>query len=333
MRWNRTLELLQVHCQGEIGKVLVSGAPEIPGATLLDRMNHINTVDDSLRRFVTFEPRANVAMTVNLLQPPVHPEADAGFIVLQADRAHPMSGSNCICVVTALLETGRLKMVEPETIVRLDTPAGLITARAQYKDGRCLSVSLDNVPAFVEMLDLEIETPQWGRIKADIAFGGVFYALVDVEQIGLSIEPVHARALAEAGIALRHVEQGLNVAMYRSNIPTRSVGVFHGPTVVSMRPLKAADAIRAVQITARTPQVHGAPIHIGDPALIGIADLNRPDYGDAVAVHDDELPVFWACGVTPQAAIAAARPAFCITHAPGHMLVTDRLNRELRQAH
>ena len=203
MRWNRTLELLQVHCQGEIGKVLVSGAPEIPGATLLDRMNHINTVDDSLRRFVTFEPRANVAMTVNLLQPPVHPEADAGFIVLQADRAHPMSGSNCICVVTALLETGRLKMVEPETIVRLDTPAGLITARAQCKDGRCLSVSLDNVPAFVETLDLEIETPQWGRIRADIAFGGVFYALVDVEQIGLSIEPVHARELAEAGIALR----------------------------------------------------------------------------------------------------------------------------------
>ncbi|MBV5291555.1 MAG: putative hydro-lyase [Curvibacter lanceolatus] len=149
--------------------------------------------------------------------------------------------------------------------------------------------------------------------------------------LGCSFSFEHA--LLEAGIVLRHVEQGLNVAMYRSNIPTHSAGVFRGPTVVSMRPMKAADAIRAVQITARTPQVHGAPIHIGDPALIGIADLSRPDYGDAVAVHANELPVFWACGVTPQAAIAAARPAFCITHAPGHMLVTDRLNRELRQAH
>ena len=148
--------------------------------------------------------------------------------------------------------------------------------------------------------------------------------------LGCSFSFEHA--LLEAGIKLRHVEQGLNVAMYRSNIPTRSVGVFHGPTVVSMRPLKAADAIRAVQITARTPLVHGAPIHIGDPALIGITDLARPDYGDAVAVRDDELPVFWACGVTPQAAIAAARPAFCITHAPGHMLVTDRLNRDLQQS-
>jgi uncharacterized protein YcsI (UPF0317 family) len=135
--------------------------------------------------------------------------------------------------------------------------------------------------------------------------------------------------LLAAGIPLRHVQQGRNVAMYRTNIATRSAGPFHGPLVVSMRPMKAADAIRAVQITARVPEVHGAPIHLGDPSLIGIGDLDRPDYGDAVAVLPDELPVFWACGVTPQSAIATARPAFCITHAPGHMLVTDRLNRHL----
>ena len=139
------LELLLVHCQGEIGKVLVGGAPEIPGDTILAKMNHINSVDDRLRRFVTFEPRAHVAMTVNLLLPPCRNDADAAFIVLQPDRAHPMSGSNCICVVTALLETGRVKMIEPETIVKLDTAAGLITARAQCKNGRCLSVSLDTV--------------------------------------------------------------------------------------------------------------------------------------------------------------------------------------------
>jgi len=145
--------------------------------------------------------------------------------------------------------------------------------------------------------------------------------------LGCSFSFEHA--LLEAGIPLRHVTEGRNVAMYRTNIPTRPVGVFKGPTVVSMRPLKAADAIRAVQITSRTPQVHGAPIHIGNPKLIGIHDINQPDYGDAVAVNDDELPVFWACGVTPQAAIAAARPAFCITHAPGHMLVTDQLNSAL----
>ena len=136
-------------------------------------------------------------------------------------------------------------------------------------------------------------------------------------------------ALLEAAIPLRHIAQNRNVAMYRSNIATAPAGEFKGPMVVSMRPLKAADAIRAIQITSRFPNVHGAPVHMGNPALIGIADLAAPDYGDAVDVLPDEIPVFWACGVTPQAAIAQARPEFCITHAPGAMLITDLLNHQL----
>ncbi len=136
-------------------------------------------------------------------------------------------------------------------------------------------------------------------------------------------------ALLEAGIPLRHIAQNRNVAMYRSNMATSPAGVFNGPMVVSMRPLKAPDAIRAIQITSRFPNVHGAPVHIGNPALIGIADLAKPDYGDAVDVLPDEIPVFWACGVTPQAAITQARPEFCITHAPGAMLITDLLNHHL----
>ncbi len=137
------------------------------------------------------------------------------------------------------------------------------------------------------------------------------------------------QALMDAGIGLRHVQQNKNVAMYRSNIATEPAGAFNGPMVVSMRPMKAADAIRAVQITSRFPGVHGAPVHMGDPAQIGIADISKPDYGDAVDVLPDELPVFWACGVTPQAAITQARPSFCITHAPGAMLITDLLNAQL----
>ena len=136
-------------------------------------------------------------------------------------------------------------------------------------------------------------------------------------------------ALLEAGIPLRHITQKRNVAMYCSNIATSPAGVFSGPMVVSMRPLKAADAIRAIQITSRFPNVHGAPVHMGSPVLIGIADLATPDYGDAVEVLPDEIPVFWACGVTPQAAITQARPEFCMTHAPGAMLITDLLNHHL----
>jgi uncharacterized protein YcsI (UPF0317 family) len=137
------------------------------------------------------------------------------------------------------------------------------------------------------------------------------------------------QALLDAGLPVRHIEQGRNVPMYRTSIATAAAGPFHGPLVVTMRPMPAAAVIRAVQVTSRFPDVHGAPVHIGDPSLIGIADLARPDYGDAVDVARDELPVFWACGVTPQAAIAQARLPFCITHAPGAMLITDLLNHEL----
>ncbi len=134
-------------------------------------------------------------------------------------------------------------------------------------------------------------------------------------------------ALMDAGIPLRHVERGVNVAMYRSAIACAPAGVFHGPMVVSMRPIKARDVSTVVEICARFPHVHGAPVQVGDPRSLGIADLARPDYGDAVSVEDGEVPVFWACGVTPQAVAQAARLPFCITHAPGKMLVTDEPTR------
>jgi uncharacterized protein YcsI (UPF0317 family) len=129
-------------------------------------------------------------------------------------------------------------------------------------------------------------------------------------------------------LRLRHIEEQRNVPMYRTNIACTPAGAFHGPLVVSMRPYAPADAIRAIQITTRFPAVHGAPVHLGRPDLIGIDDLAAPDYGEAVTVRDDEMPVFWACGVTPQSVIRAARPPFAITHAPGCMLVTDRRNSE-----
>lgn len=219
MTFDKELEILLVHCQGESGNVLVGGAPEIPGTTILDKLNWLNDTDNSLRLFLTREPRAQVVHTTNLLLEPTRPDADAAFIVLQPDRAHPMSGSNCICVVTALLESGRVPMVEPETLVRLDTAAGLIVARARCENGRCVSVSLDNVPAFVQALDVAVQTPRWGEIRADIAFGGVFYAQIDADRVGLAITPDNARALAEAGTGIKALlaEQ---VAVQHPEIPS-----------------------------------------------------------------------------------------------------------------
>lgn len=136
-------------------------------------------------------------------------------------------------------------------------------------------------------------------------------------------------ALEAEGLTPRHVRAGTTVPMFRTSIECAPAGIFRGPMVVSMRPYKPADAIRAVQITARYPAVHGAPVHLADPAAIGIADLAKPDYGQPVAVEAGEIPVFWACGVTPQVAIARAKPPFAITHAPGRMLATDLHNARL----
>lgn len=136
-------------------------------------------------------------------------------------------------------------------------------------------------------------------------------------------------ALMSEGIALRHVEQGRNVAMYKTSIDTTPAGRFAGKLVVSMRPLRPADAIRAIQICTRFPAVHGAPIHIGVPEQIGITSLESPDFGDTPSVRADELPVFWACGVTPQVAVMQARPPLAISHSPGCMLITDIANARL----
>jgi uncharacterized protein YcsI (UPF0317 family) len=191
-------------------------------------------------------------------------------------------------------------------------------------------------PALGEDLDVRTDLPRY-RVWRD----GV---LVDEPQdvlkwwrddlvtfaIGCSFS--FEQALIEDGIEVRHITRNCTVPMYRTAIETAPAGIFHGPLVVSMRPFKAADAIRAIEITSRYPLAHGAPVHIGKPELIGIADLARPDYGDPVPIGEDEMPVFWACGVTPQAAIAVARPEFCITHYPGAMLVTDRLINEFATA-
>lgn len=130
-------------------------------------------------------------------------------------------------------------------------------------------------------------------------------------------------ALLAADVPVRHLEQSRNVPMFRTSIPCRPAGRLSGPMVVSMRPVPAAQVATAVRVTARYPAVHGAPVHVGDPAELGITDLSAPDFGDAVEVRPGDVPVFWACGVTPQAAVMASRPEFAIGHAPGHMAITD----------
>jgi len=188
------------------------------------------------------------------------------------------------------------------------------------------------VPELGEDLDIRTDLPRYrvwknGELAAEPEDISEFWR-DDLVSFVIGCSFSFEEALMAEGIELRHIARGCNVPMYRTSMATHAAGPFHGPMVVSMRPLKPADAIRAVQITTRFPSVHGAPVHIGKPELIGIKDVMKPDYGDAVEVRGDELPVFWACGVTPQSVIATVKPEFCITHYPGSMLVTDRKNTE-----
>jgi uncharacterized protein YcsI (UPF0317 family) len=188
------------------------------------------------------------------------------------------------------------------------------------------------LPALGEDLDIRTDLPRY-RVWRD---GALVEEPQDLKRwwrddlvtfaIGCSFS--FEQALIEDGIELRHFTCNCTVPMYRTSIETVPAGPFHGPLVVSMRPMKPADAIRAVQITTRFPSVHGAPVHLAKPEAIGIADIARPDWGDAVPIGADEIPVFWACGVTPQSVIMSVKPEFCITHYPGAMLVTDRRNTE-----
>ncbi|WP_282610037.1 proline racemase family protein [Pelagibius sp. Alg239-R121] len=243
MRWKKTANLVEAHAEGEVGRVVTGGVLEVPGETILDKLRHLNEVDDSLRQFLVFEPRGYAQMSTDLLFAPTRPEADAGFIVLQGDKAHAMSGSNSICVVTVLLETGILEMQEPETIVTLDTAAGLVTATAKCRDGKCESVSLAMPPSFVDQLDARVEVEGIGEISVDIAFGGIFYALVDPAAIDTEIGPDTARRLVDIGsrihravnrqLEISHPEiPGLNGISYVMFVGHNTEGELKGATIL-----------------------------------------------------------------------------------------------------
>lgn len=183
------------------------------------------------------------------------------------------------------------------------------------------------LPTLADDLDIRTDLPRY-RVFRDGELDGEVEDIAELWRddlvaflIGCSF--TFERALMAAGLPVRHIEEQVIVPMYRTSLDCRPAGAFSGPMVVSMRPYAPAQALRAAQVTSRFPTVHGAPVHLGDPAAIGIADLDSPDYGDRVTVRPAEVPVFWACGVTPQAAAAAARPELMITHAPGHMFLTD----------
>ncbi|MFZ5853152.1 MAG: proline racemase family protein [Chloroflexota bacterium] len=193
MRFSRLIQVVDAHAGGEPGRVIVGGVLDVPGATMFDKMAHLRANADDLRRRVLREPRGYPAMCANLVLPPTDPAADAGYVIMEQVEYPGMSGTNTICVVTVLLETGMVPMREPVTELTLEAPAGLIRVRASCRDGKVTAVTFRSVPAFATHLDAPIEVPTLGTVIVDVAYGGMFYAIAEAAQFGLRLTPDEGR--------------------------------------------------------------------------------------------------------------------------------------------
>jgi proline racemase len=202
VRAQRTITVVGCHAGGEIGNVVVGGVLPPPGKTVFEQMQALSR-DDSLRRLLLREPRGSVAVHANLIVPPTRDDCVAGYIIMEPTEYPAMSGSNTICVATVLLETGMVELREPETVLRLEAPAGVVEVTARCSDGKCESVELTNVPCFVEHLDAQLEVDGIGSLTVDVAFGGMWYAIADAHALGFALEPSEARELSLVGERIR----------------------------------------------------------------------------------------------------------------------------------
>ncbi len=203
MRLSNLITAIDVHACGEPGRVITGGVLDVPGGNMFEKRLYFERHLDHIRKRMLREPRGYPGLCCNVIMPPVDPQADAGFIIMEQTEYPAMSGSNAICVTTALIETGMVPVSEPVTRLKLEAPAGLIEVEAKVKNGKCESVTFENVPAFVAHLDAEIEVPTLGRVRVDVAFGGMWFVIAEARDLNVSLEPDNAAEIARVGEMLR----------------------------------------------------------------------------------------------------------------------------------
>jgi proline racemase len=207
MRLSSMVSAIDLHACGEPGRVIVGGVRDVPGRSMFEKMQHLARHQDGLRKRMLREPRGYPAANCNLVLPPTRPDADAGFVIMEQVEYPPMSGTNTICVTTALLETGMIPMTEPVTELTLEAPAGLIRVRADCRDGKVTQVAFRNVPAFAVHLDAAIDVPTLGRVTVDVAWGGMFYVIADAAAFGLRLTPDEGRDITRIGELIKAATQ------------------------------------------------------------------------------------------------------------------------------
>ncbi len=277
MRSSKIIQVVSCHAEGEVGDVIVGGVAPPPGRTLWEQRAFIES-DETLRNFVLNEPRGGVFRHVNLLVPPIDPRAQMGFIIMEPADTPPMSGSNSICVVNVLLETGIIPMEEPETRLVLEAPGGLVSARAICSDGRVERITITNVPSFVDRLDAPLEVAGVGTLTVDVAYGGDSFVLVDAGAAGIDIVPANARELSELGVRITaaateqlgftHPQNPAwdHISFCQFTEPlVREGGVLRGQNAVAIRPGKIDRSPTGTGCSARMAVLHArGEMRIGD---------------------------------------------------------------------
>jgi trans-L-3-hydroxyproline dehydratase len=266
MAERRTITMIGCHAGGEVGNVVVAGVEPPPGATVREQMEALRA-DDRLRRFLLREPRGSVATHANLIVPATRADCDAGFIVMEPTEYPPMSGSNTICVTTVLLETGLVAMHEPETVLRLEAPAGVVEVRAECRDGRVESVELTNVVSHARLLDAPLEVDGLGTLTVDVAFGGMWYAIADAAALGFALEPAEARDLCDAGERIRAAAKAQltrDVSIVQLAGPWQGVGAVSKNAVV-IAPGRLDRSATGTGLSARMAALHARGLmRVGD---------------------------------------------------------------------
>ncbi len=276
MRTQRVISVVGCHAEGEIGDVIVGGVLPPTGATMYDKMRTMEREHDDIRRLLLREPRGSVARHLNLLVPPTRSDCDLGVIIMEPTEYVPMSGSNTMCTVTVALETGIIPMTEPETRLTLETPSGPVTVVAQCRDGKCVSVRIGNVPCFADRLDAVLDVAGYGNVTVDVAFGGMFYAIVDATTFGFEVVAAEARELAVLGEAVRlaareqldvvHPENpGIrDVSIVQLNRPFAGVGLATRNTCI-VAPGRSDRSPTGTGTCARMAVLHArGQMHVGD---------------------------------------------------------------------
>jgi len=288
----KVITAVDLHACGEPGRVITGGIPDVPGRTMFEKKTYLEQHMDWLRKVMLREPRGYPAANCNLLLPPTDPRAQAGYVIMEQVEYPPMSGTNTICVVTALLETGIVAATEPVTHLTLEAPAGLVEIEAEVRNGKVKAVTFENVPAFAAHLDASINLPQFGAVKVDVAFGGMFYVIADAAQFGLELKPENGREIARIGRMLTEAAREQLPVVHPENPGIRGVTIAEltGPATQS------GAAANAVVVST------------------GALDWNRPDTWTGAL---DRSP----CGTGTCARMA-------VLHAKGKLRVGDAFPHE-----